>query len=166
MYVKINDFIDDWKGESESTIKILTQIPDETRSAREHVSLRSLERLAWHITQSLTEMPKSAGITSIDPLEGKDIPGSMKEIVDVYRKYSGTLIDELQKNFSDKDLTKEIKVYGQVWQLRKLLSALIKHEIHHRAQMTVLMRLQNLKVPGVYGPSKEEWAQYGMEAQE
>ena len=42
----------------------------------------------------------------------------------------------------------------------------MNHQTHHRDQMTVLMRLQDIKVPGVYGPSKEEWAQYGMEAQE
>lgn len=166
MYLKIDDFIEDWKEESESSIKIFTQIPEEARSAKEHMSLRSLERLAWHITQSLTEMPKSAGLTSEDPLEGKEIPGSMKEIIEEYRKNSKTLIEELKKNCSDKDLTKEINIYGRVWQLRKVLSALIKHEIHHRAQMTVLMRLQHLKVPGVYGPSREEWSKYGMEAQE
>jgi hypothetical protein len=28
--------------------------------------------------------------------------------------------------------------------------------------MTVLMRQAGLKVPGVYGPAREEWAAYGM----
>jgi hypothetical protein len=28
------------------------------------------------------------------------------------------------------------------------------------------MRLADLKVPGVYGPSKEEWTAFGMPAQE
>jgi len=36
------------------------------------------------------------------------------------------------------------------------------HQTHHRAQMTVLMRQAGLKVPGVYGPSREEWSQMGM----
>ncbi len=30
--------------------------------------------------------------------------------------------------------------------------------------MTVLMRQAGLTVPGIYGPSKEEWANLGMEA--
>jgi uncharacterized damage-inducible protein DinB len=46
------------------------------------------------------------------------------------------------------------------------LQALISHEIHHRGQMTVLMRQAGLKVPGIYGPAREEWAAYGMPAQE
>jgi uncharacterized damage-inducible protein DinB len=43
---------------------------------------------------------------------------------------------------------------------------LITHQIHHRAQMTVLMRLAGLKVPGVCGPAKEEWKAMGMPAME
>ena len=47
-----------------------------------------------------------------------------------------------------------------------MLSALIRHEAHHRGQMTVLMRQAGLTVPGVYGPSREEWVAYGMPVQE
>ena len=43
------------------------------------------------------------------------------------------------------------------------LQGLIHHEIHHRAEMIVLMRLAGLPVPGLYGPTREEWTQYGME---
>jgi uncharacterized damage-inducible protein DinB len=42
------------------------------------------------------------------------------------------------------------------------LQILIRHEIHHRAQMTVLMRQAGLKVPGIYGPSRDEWQAMGM----
>ena len=33
---------------------------------------------------------------------------------------------------------------------------MLHHEIHHRGQMTVLMRQAGLPVPGVYGPAKDE----------
>jgi len=57
-------------------------------------------------------------------------------------------------------------MYGEKWTRGQSLLALMAHEIHHRAQMTVLMRQAGLKVPGVYGPAREEWAAYGMPAQE
>jgi uncharacterized damage-inducible protein DinB len=41
---------------------------------------------------------------------------------------------------------------------------IIKHIIHHRGQMTVLMRQAGLKVPGVYGPAREEWEKIGLES--
>jgi uncharacterized damage-inducible protein DinB len=41
---------------------------------------------------------------------------------------------------------------------------MIKHIVHHRGQMTVLMRQAGVQVPGIYGPAREEWSQMGMEA--
>jgi len=46
-----------------------------------------------------------------------------------------------------------------------VLVSLITHQAHHRGQMTVLMRQAGLKVPGVYGPAREEWAAMGMPPQ-
>ena len=48
-------------------------------------------------------------------------------------------------------------MYGQKWTRSATLESIVKHQIHHRAQMTVLMRQASLKVPRVYGPSREEW---------
>lgn len=53
-----------------------------------------------------------------------------------------------------------------MWKRGTTLGIIISHQIHHRAQLTIVMRLNGLKVPGVYGPSKEEWKGYGMPAQE
>jgi uncharacterized damage-inducible protein DinB len=57
-------------------------------------------------------------------------------------------------------------MYGQEWPRRLVLSGLMHHESHHRGQMTVLMRQAGLKVPGVFGPAREEWAAYGMPTQD
>jgi uncharacterized damage-inducible protein DinB len=166
MYLKIDDFVNEWNEETDSTLKIFSNITDSEKSVKENVNIRSLERLAWHITQTVTEMPKSCGITEKDPLENMNIPASFSVIIDLYREHSKKLAGAIQNNWTDADLTRKMKIYGQEWEGRKILSILVKHQIHHRAQMTVLMRLLNLKVPGLYGPAKEEWSQYGMEAQE
>ena len=57
----------------------------------------------------------------------------------------------------------EDDMYGEKWKRGMTLQGLIHHEIHHRAEMIVLMRLAGLPVPGLYGPTREEWTQYGME---
>lgn len=53
-------------------------------------------------------------------------------------------------------------MYGEQWPKGLVLSILIAHQTHHRGQMTVLMRQAGLPVPGMYGPSKEEWAAMGL----
>jgi uncharacterized damage-inducible protein DinB len=166
MYRKIADFIADWKAEEEITSNIFSRIPDEYLSSKVAGNIRSLGRLAWHITQTLTEMPHKAVIIEKDFLENELIPETFGEITRIYKKHSEQLVELLNTNWMDADLTEIIEIYVQDWEKRKILSALINHQIHHRAQMTVLMRLQNLDVPGIYGPSKEEWAIYGMDPQE
>ena len=76
------------------------------------------------------------------------------------------MVKSIQTKWTDTDLMEGIEVYGQQWERRKILSVLVLHQTHHRGQITVLMRLEQLPVPGIYGPSKEEWSKYGMEAME
>jgi uncharacterized damage-inducible protein DinB len=65
------------------------------------------------------------------------------------------------KNLSDEDLNKtfELKNNGQLlWStpLREGISNTINHWVHHRGQLSVYMRLNNLPVPSLYGPSADE----------
>lgn len=50
--------------------------------------------------------------------------------------------------------------HGETWmelpRIVYLQSALLSHTIHHRGQLTVLLRVMGAKVPGVYGPSADE----------
>jgi len=164
MYRKIEDFIEDWKAEESATLKIFESIPDSAKATKAVEHLRSLERLAWHITQTLTEMPARAGIIEKDTLEHLSIPASFTDIISAYKKRSADLMEQVQKKWTDAGLTEEIGMYGQQWSRRKILSVMVLHQVHHRGQMTALMRVLGLKVPGVYGPSKEEWVAYGMPA--
>ena len=166
MYRKIEDFITDWKAEEAFTIKIFSKVTEEIKAIKANENIRSLERLAWHITQTLTEMPSKADIIESDVLENKPIPGHFSELIDIYKKHSQNLTKLLAKNWTDADLTEIIEIYGQQWEKRKILGVMAKHQAHHRAQMTILMRLQNIEVPGIYGPSKEEWIKFGMQPQD
>ncbi|MFC2124965.1 DinB family protein [Bacteroidota bacterium] len=167
MYSKIQDFTADWKVEEQSTLTIFAAIKNEVKATKINENVRSLERLAWHITQTLTEMPSRAGIIEKDVLDNKPIPDSFSEIIQTYQQHSDELIRLLKENWKDDELTDSIEVYGgQKWEKRKILDVLVKHQIHHRGQMTAIMRLLDNEVPGIYGPAKQEWAKFGMEVQE
>lgn len=84
--------------------------------------------------------------------------------IDYYRQVSKSMVESVKKQWSDETLQEEREMYGERWTVGNTLSALIYHQIHHRGQLTVLMRQAGLKMPGIYGPSREEWSQYGMEA--
>jgi uncharacterized damage-inducible protein DinB len=166
MYYKISDFIEDWKYESESTIKVLSNLSDEVLTVKFNKEIRTAGRLAWHIVTAVGEMAHRTGLTFKTVDEKAPIPKTAREIVDEYKRASYGLTEEMKEKWNDDTLSIEDDMYGEMWTRGKTLSILITHQIHHRAQLTIVMRFAGLKVPGIYGPSKEEWAGYGMEPQE
>lgn len=162
MYSSIQEFCDDWSFEQEMTLKIFRAIPSDKLLFKLTKESRTIGRLAWHITQTLTEMPKAAGLIDEDPLSGKEIPATTDEIISDFITYSLHLLDALKAKWLDSNLEDNIELYGQTWSKAKLLMVLTKHLIHHRAQLTILMRAADLIVPGIYGPSQEEWSKFGI----
>ncbi len=166
MYSNIQDFLVDWKMESQSTLNVFSRIDDQKKSTKINENLRSLERLAWHITQTLTEMLFRAGIFDQDQLENAPVPDTMKKNMEIYTRYSKELAELVRNKWENVDLMEKINMYGKMWERRNVLSAFIKHEIHHRGQMTAIMRMLDMEVPGIYGPAKEEWSKFGMDPQD
>jgi uncharacterized damage-inducible protein DinB len=166
MYYKLSDFIEDWKYESKSTIKILSNLSDESLAIKFNNEIRTAGRLAWHIVTAIGEMAHRTGLTFKTVDEKAPIPKTVKEIVDEYKRTSDGMINDIQEKWTGETLLLEDDMYGEMWVKGKTLGVLVTHQIHHRAQLTVVMRLAGLKVPGVYGPAKEEWASYGMEPQD
>lgn len=57
------------------------------------------------------------------------------------------------------DETFYLKNGGQVLMsqsVKELITSSINHWVHHRGQLTVYMRLQNISVPSIYGPSADD----------
>jgi uncharacterized damage-inducible protein DinB len=166
MYYKISDFISHWTYESESTIKVFSNLTDDALSKKVHEKVRTPGILAWHITTSISEMMSRTGLKFDSIKHDSPAPIKASEIVNAYRTISESLLKQVKENWTDETLLKEDDMYGEKWAKGQTLGILITHQIHHRAQLTIVMRLAGLKVPGVYGPSNEEWATMGMLAQE
>lgn len=165
MYYKISDFINDWTYESEATLKVFNNLTDESLTKKVNDNVRTAGRLAWHITTSISEMAQRTGL-SFQAVNENSLPVTVKEIADAYKTASENLLNEIKLKWTDETLQQEDDMYGEKWKRGTTLSVIINHQIHHRAQLTVVMRLLGLKVPGIYGPAKEEWTNFGMSAQE
>jgi uncharacterized damage-inducible protein DinB len=125
-----------------------------------------MERIAWHIVQTISEMMSKTDMFEKDILEGKSIPANTEEIIRVYKDLVEKLLHNVRLKWKDEELTDKIEMYGDQWAKGFLLRSMITHEIHHRAQLTIVMRYFGIKVPGIYGPSREEWADFKMAAME
>ncbi|KUG09610.1 DinB family protein [Solirubrum puertoriconensis] len=165
MYCTIPDFLLEWQEESAATEKLLAQLTDESLHQRITSEGRTLGRLVWHVVQTMTEMPHRAGLFPTDELENQPCPPA-KDTRTEYVRAAAAVADAVVRQWTDDQLRDEVEMYGEVWSKGRVLSVLVRHQAHHRGQMTVLMRQAGLRVPGVYGPAREEWAEMGVPAME
>jgi uncharacterized damage-inducible protein DinB len=164
LFRKIDDFLENYQILREGTQKVFKQLTQDNMDQSINAGFRSLQQLAWHIVVSVPEMMSRTGLWVSSIKEDSMPPQSVNEIVEGYKKVTDELVKEVKTKWTDSTLLETDDMYGQKWQRGKTLYALIGHEIHHVGQMTVLLRQAGAKVPGLYGPSKEEWSQYGMDA--
>jgi uncharacterized damage-inducible protein DinB len=166
VYRKIADFQADWVRESAGTLKILRALTDASLGQAVTPGGRTLGRIAWHVALTLGEMGGRAGLPVEGPPEDAPQPATAAEIAAAYEKAARSLAAAVGQRWTDAALGDKLEMYGQTWTKAETLAGLVRHEIHHRAQLTVLMRQAGLAVPGVYGPAREEWSAYGMPPQD
>ena len=165
MYYKISDFVSDFDLEIAVTLKVMNSLSDKSLDQKVTEKGRSLGKIAWHITGAFGEIGSTA-LLQVYRSDEKPMPNSAKTIADEYSKSAASLKAAVLKEWNDDSLKEEINMYGQTWTKSQTLTTLLVHQMHHRGQMTVLMRQAGLKVPGVYGPAYEEWESMGMTPQE
>ena len=146
-----------------NTRRILEVVPDDKFSWKPHEKSMSLGRLASHVA----ELPSFlATIIQTEEMEltTSDMkpfsPANRAEMLAGFEQRS-TEARQALANSSDEHLAKSWKltwkgqeVFGGVRNL--LLQTTICHQVHHRAQLTVYLRQNNVVFPGVYGPSADE----------
>jgi uncharacterized damage-inducible protein DinB len=166
VYRKVEDFLNVWEYESQMTLKMFANLTDESLLQKAVPEGRAMGMLAWHIVLSVGEMMSKAGLKPDCPAEDAAVPKSAKEIYNTYKKASESVVSQIKSEWTDATLEEEDNLYGELWKKGATIHALITHQAHHRGQLTVYMRIAGLSVPGAYGPSREEWATFGMTAPE
>jgi uncharacterized damage-inducible protein DinB len=149
--------------EMANTRKLLELVPDGKFDYAPHEKSMKLGRLASHIAE-LPSWAKHTLQTEVLKLERSQKPfsaSSKEELVEAFDKN----VKEARAAIgaaTDEEL-------GKTWTLKLgedtllsmprtavLRSAVMNHIIHHRAQLGVYLRLNNIEFPGMYGPSADE----------
>jgi uncharacterized damage-inducible protein DinB len=149
--------------EMANTRKMLERVPDGKFDYKPHEKSMTLGRLAAHTC----EIPSYASGTL--RLERMDFtgeekpfsPATRKELLDAFDKHVREARELLAKA-TDEELAKTwtLTYKGQqIFALPRsavLRSMVMNHLIHHRSQLGVYLRLNNVAIPGMYGPSADE----------
>ena len=166
--MKLSDlFLSEFDQEMVSARKTLERIPEDKLSWKPHDKSMPLGRLAGHVAELAGWAVTTIKQDSLDfmppgqPPYQPTIAQSRKHALEVFdknceesRKAIASASDEhLMKNWS---LLRGGQVLMTLPRFAVLRSFFMNHLIHHRAQLGVYLRLNNIPVPSVYGPSADE----------
>ena len=159
----IDGLLAELEQEAETTRRVLERVPQAHLSWRPHPKSMSLGQLALHVA---TTPGQGAAILSQDELELPElgnrpaaataaelIPALDQSLV-LAKGFLGAL-DE-GKALSTWKLMKSGKVLMAVPRIGMVRSLMLNHWYHHRGQLSVYLRILNVPVPSIYGPSADE----------
>jgi uncharacterized damage-inducible protein DinB len=154
-------FLKELEAEVTSSRKCLERIPEKLFDWKPHEKSMTLGYLALLVA----EIPKWISVT----IEKSEIDFATfehfhpKTTAELVKHFDENLIGARKalQNTSDEDFTKPffLKMKGQVLMSSpkgESVGQSINHLVHHRGQLTVYMRLNNILVPQIYGPSADE----------
>jgi uncharacterized damage-inducible protein DinB len=152
------------KHESTMTRKMLERVPMEKKDWKPHPKSMSLGRLASHVAQ----IPHWASdIIHIDDYDfmtrkpDRETAASSEELLKVFDQNLSAALSDLEK-MADEDFDKRWivrageKIMYDTPKKVALRGWAFNHLVHHRGQLSVYLRLLEVPVPGMYGPSADE----------
>lgn len=156
--------VPEFDEEMKNTRKILERVPEDKPDYQPHEKSMSLGRLASHVAELPSWAVNVIDTEVLDMKSGEFKPfaaKSRKELLDTFDKAVAEARSRIER-ISESDLQKTwtFKFDGkQVFSASRahvLRTTMLNHLIHHRAQLGVYLRLNNVEIPGMYGPSADE----------
>lgn len=160
-----DSLLPEFDHEMATTRKLLERLPDEALDWKPHEKSMTLRQLSGHLATipqwGLTIAKEDffdlagGGGNPVPTMESRaQILGAFDKSVGAAREMIAAKSDgELMAPWSLKRAGQEIFTLPRVAALR---SFLMNHSIHHRGQLSVYLRLQNVPIPSIYGPSADE----------
>jgi uncharacterized damage-inducible protein DinB len=150
--------------EASLTRVMLDRVPDDRFDWQPHPKSMTLGRLAGHIA----EIPTWAS-TVIDATEFVMDPETYKAFIPVSKADLLATFDKNIELAQDSMSEQPDEHFLSPWQLRTqdtvvfemprlavLRSMVLNHMIHHRGQLSVYLRLNDVPLPAIYGPTADE----------
>ncbi len=161
-----NSLLPEFDNEMKNTRKTLERVPDEKFAWKPHDKSFAMGALATHLANLPSWGSLTLGSDSFDVApEGKPIKtpelNSTKKVLEKFDENTAATRaaivaasdEELFKPWTLQSNGNALMTMPKIAVLRNFV---MNHMIHHRAQLGVYLRLNDIPVPSIYGPSADE----------
>lgn len=156
--------IEELQHESAITRTVLERVPTEKFDFKPHEKSMGFCQLASHIAEMYLWFDSTLNQTELDFAEMDYQPfiaESNEQLLEFFDKNVEMAV-ELLKSASDEDLMVNWtmrngeQVFFSMPRIQVIRSLMLNHIVHHRGQLSVYLRLNDIPVPQIYGPSADE----------
>ena len=158
----VNELVAELRREGGTTRQLLDRVPEDQLSWTPHERSRTLGQLAFHIAaipRGIADMLDSdeAAPPDVPPIAAK----SRTQLLEIHDESIERAAAALEK-WGEERLRAMWRMVagGQVLmelpRIAMVRMLMMNHLYHHRGQLTVYLRLLQVPVPPVYGPSADE----------
>jgi uncharacterized damage-inducible protein DinB len=149
--------------ESGNTLKMLQAIPNDQLSFKPHEKSCAMDALVTHLV-TIPDWGQSTMTTESIDFTGFIPPAAVKSREEAIERFqtNTAAARAVIAEAKDEDFFKNWSLMGNgqtfftLPRIAVLRSFVFNHIIHHRAQLSMYLRLCGAKVPGMYGPSADE----------
>ncbi len=149
--------------EVKNTRKLLACIPDDQLEYQPHPKSMKLGRLATHVAElpSWTNYTLDLEVLDLTPDFKPKFAGSREELIKLLDESAAGARPKIEAA-TDEDWAKTwtFKWAGEtVFSMPReavMRGTIMNHMVHHRAQLGVYLRMLDVAIPGMYGPSADE----------
>lgn len=156
--------IAEMEQEAKTTRTCLERVPADKFDWKPHEKSMTFGRLASHIAEMFGWTPPTLQQSELDfakmdykPFE----PATNDDLLEYLDKNVAEAIDTLRNTTDDQfmenwTMRNGETVYFTMPKVVVMRSFVMSHIIHHRGQLSVYLRLNDIAVPSIYGPSADE----------
>lgn len=157
-------FWEELKNESANTRRILAAVPLEKGDFKPHEKSFSLKRLAVHVAEINGWWKETLLQDELDFSKGDYKPTVVNSTEDLLALHDRlvTNAEKILSEMSEEEFAKPWtmrngeQIYFTLPKGEVARTWCLNHLYHHRAQLTVYLRLLDVPVPGMYGPTADE----------
>ena len=157
-------FLGELTHEAETTRKILERVPADKFGYKPHEKSMTMGRLAVHVAEMIdwiTETCTKDGIdfstmdfTPYDPKSTDDLLAYFdKNLAKANESLTATTDAQMMETWT---MRNGEQIYMALSKIQTLRGMVFNHIWHHRGQLSVYLRLNDIPVPSIYGPSADE----------
>ncbi|MEO5823230.1 MAG: DinB family protein [Vicinamibacteraceae bacterium] len=163
----IDALIGELEQEAKTTARVLERVPEAHLAWKPHPKSYSLGQLALHVASvpgnvaalAAQDTPSAPGFTQREAASTSELLPALDASVAKVREHLGSFDDaRMTATWRLMAGEREIMAMPRVAFVRAIM---LNHWYHHRGQLLVYLRLLDVPVPSVYGPTADEPNPFG-----